>query len=102
METARKAAKEVHRVLGPQGLFYCDLRSADDSDFGEGEEAGPNTFVASDGFESGLVQHFFTFAEIQSLFDGLFRIIYSEISEHKMGENFQRKNSRWLLASEAI
>src|SRR6476620_8179785 len=84
-ETARLSAAEVRRVISPNGLFYCDLRSTDDFEYGVGEETAPNTFVVSHGFEEGLVQHFFNKAEIDALFDGLFRIIYSEISESKLG-----------------
>jgi len=51
---------------------------------------------------SGLVQHFFTLAEIKALFDGQFRIIYSEINERRMEPDFERRYSRWVLATEAI
>jgi ubiquinone/menaquinone biosynthesis C-methylase UbiE len=102
METAQKAAAEVHRVLRPNGLFYCDLRSTEDFEYGVGEQAGLNTFVVSDGYEKGLVQHFFSRAETEELFDGLFRILYSEITENKLGPDFQRKYSRWVFAAESL
>src|SRR5262245_22949557 len=102
MEIARKAAEEVRRVLSPGGLFYCDLRCAEDSDYGLGTHAGPNTFVVSEGYEKGLVQHFFTADDIRVLFDGLFRILYSEITERRFGPDYKRKNSRWLLAAESL
>jgi len=102
METARRAAEEVHRVLKPGGLFYCDLRSSDDFEYGQGEEVAPNTFVVSDGYERGLVQHFFSAPEIETLFDGLFRILYSEITERRLAPDFQRRYSRWILGAESI
>ena len=102
METAQKAVSEVHRVLQPNGLFYCDLRSTEDFEYGVGEQAGLNTFVVSDGYEQGLVQHFFSRAETEELFDGLFRILYSEITENKLGPDFQRKYSRWVFAAESL
>jgi len=102
METAQRAAAEVKRVLRPHGLFYCDLRSTEDFECGVGEQAGPNTFVVSEGYERGLVQHFFSPAETQSLFDGLFRILYSEITETRLGPDFQRKYSRWVFAAESL
>ena len=37
METAQIAAAEVRRVLKPKGLFYCDLRSTEDYEYGVGE-----------------------------------------------------------------
>jgi len=92
----------VHRVLQPKGLFYCDLRSTEDYEYGVGEEAGTNTFVVSEGYERGLVQHFFSRAETDELFDGLFRILYSEITENRLGPDFQRRYSRWVFASESL
>jgi ubiquinone/menaquinone biosynthesis C-methylase UbiE len=102
METARQAATEVHRVLKPKGLFYCDLRSTEDYEYGTGDQAGKNTFVVSEGYERGLVQHFFSRAETDELFDGLFRILYSEITESRLGPDFQRKFSRWVFATESL
>src|SRR5215203_5573538 len=102
METARRAAAEVTRILRPHSLFYCDLRSTDDFEYGVGEQAGPNTFVVSEGYERGLVQHFFSRAETETLFDGLFRILYSEITENRLGPDFQRKYSRWVFAAESL
>jgi SAM-dependent methyltransferase len=102
METARKAAEEVHRILRPKGLFYCDLRSTEDFEYGVGELAGQNTFIVSEGYERGLVQHFFSRAETDELFDGLFRILYSEITELRLGPDFQRKFSRWVFAAESL
>jgi hypothetical protein len=102
METAQKAAAEVRRVLKPKGLFYCDLRSTEDYEYGVGEPAGMNTFVVSEGYERGLFQHFFSRAEADELFDGLFRILYSEITELRLGPDFQRKFSRWVFATESL
>ena len=102
MKTALQAVTEVHRVLRRKGLFYCDLRSTDDYEYGVGEEAGPNTFVVSEGYERGLVQHFFSRAETEELFDGLFRILYSEITENRLCPDFQRRYSRWVFAAESL
>ncbi|HEY6805833.1 MAG TPA: class I SAM-dependent methyltransferase [Pyrinomonadaceae bacterium] len=102
MTVAEKAAREVHRVLSPQGLFYCDLRSSEDFEYGVGEELKKNEFIVTDGYEKGLVQHFFSEEEIRNLFDGLFRILYSEIHENRLGPDYKRKYSRWVLATEAI
>ena len=102
METARQAAREVQRVLKPGGLFYCDLRSTEDFEFGVGDQVAPNTFVVSEGYEKGLVQHFFSADETKALFDGLFRILYSEITENRLGPDFQRKYSRWVFATESL
>jgi SAM-dependent methyltransferase len=100
--TARNAAQEVNRVLKPGGLFYCDLRSSEDFEFGVGEQVEPNTFVVASGFEQGLVQHFFSAQDTEALFDGLFRIIYSEITERRLSPDFQRRYSRWIFATEKL
>jgi SAM-dependent methyltransferase len=101
-ELASAAVKEVRRVSSPTGLFYCDMRSTDDFEFASGTEVAPNTFVVESGYERGLVQHFFNRDEIQRLFDGQFRIIYSEITERRIEPDFKRKYSRWVVATEAI
>jgi 2-polyprenyl-3-methyl-5-hydroxy-6-metoxy-1,4-benzoquinol methylase len=49
-----------------------------------------------------LVQHFFSANETEALFDGLFRILYSEITENRLGPDFQRKYSRWVFATESL
>jgi SAM-dependent methyltransferase len=101
-ELAKAAVNEVHRVLTKGGLFYCDLRCADDFEYGTGTLVAPNTFVVDHGYEQGLVQHFFTLDEIKALFDGQFRIIYSEITERRLEPDYERRYSRWILAVEAI
>jgi SAM-dependent methyltransferase len=102
MKTARKAAEEVKRVLRPGGLFYCDLRCADDFEYGVGEQVEPNTFVVNAGYEKGLVQHFFTAEDTRLLFDGLFRILYSEITERRLAPDYQRRYSRWVFGVESL
>jgi len=102
MQTAKRAAEEVQRVLRPGGLFYCDLRSTEDFEYGIGEEAAPNTFVVGEGYEKGLVQHFFSPDETKALFDGRFRILYSEITENRLGPDFRQKYSRWVFATESL
>ena len=102
MKTARAAAEEVKRVLKPGGIFYCDLRCADDFEYGTGEQVEPNTFVVNAGYEQGLVQHFFTEEDARQLFDGLFRILYSEITERRLAPDYQRRYSRWIFAAESL
>jgi ubiquinone/menaquinone biosynthesis C-methylase UbiE len=100
MDEAKRAVAEVARVLTPKGLFYFDLKSADDTDFGVGEEADKNTFVVTDGFEKGLIQHFFTLDEIHELMGQLFRPIYVETHDYRLAPDFTRMISRWIIAAE--
>jgi len=100
MEQARKAMDEAARILTPGGLFYFDLKSADDVDFGRGQEAGLNTFVIEDGFEQGLVQHFFTLDEVHELMGKSFKPIYIESHDYRLGPDFTRMIARWIVATE--
>lgn len=100
MEDAKRAVSEVARIIKPGGLFYCDLKSADDAEFGVGEQAGTNTFVVSNGFEKGLVQHFFALSEVNELMNGLFRPLYIESHDYRLPPDFKRMIARWIVASE--
>jgi 2-polyprenyl-3-methyl-5-hydroxy-6-metoxy-1,4-benzoquinol methylase len=102
MDDATQAVREVARVLPSGGLFYFDLKSADDSEFGVGEEAATNTFVVTDGFEKGLIQHFFTLDEIHQLMGEHFRPIYIETHDHRLAPDFTRMIARWIVAAERL
>src|SRR5205823_2864358 len=102
MGEAKKAVDEVHRVLTPGGLFYCDLRSNEDMEAGTGREVDRNTYVIESGYEEGLAQHFFARDEIDDLFAGMFRTLYLEVHEHRIAPDLDRKFSRWVLALEKL
>ncbi len=102
IEQAQQAVSEVHRALKPGGLFYCDLRSTEDFECGTGEEVEPHTYLLKDGFEAGLVQHFFSLDEAQALLKGLFRILNIECSDRRIAPDFTRRYSRWAVASERV
>lgn len=75
-EIARESCREMHRVLRPGGLFYCDLISGDDSVHSRefsGEE------VVSAEHEQGTVQSYFNFEKIQELIRGAFSIVESRL-----------------------
>ena len=98
MPDAKTTAKEVARVLRPGGLFYLDLRSADDFECGVGEQVAPHTFVVADGFEAGLAQHFFDEAELHELIDGLFEPVYIETHDTRLAPDFKQMIARWIVA----
>ena len=100
MRQAQLAMKEAERVLTPGGLFYFDLKSADDSEFGQGEQSERNTFVINDGFEKGLVQHFFTLDEVHELMGNAFKPFYIESHDYRLGPDFTRMIARWVVATE--
>lgn len=69
---AQQAVPEVHRVLAPGGLFYCDLVSGDDSAHARefsGEE------IVEIEHERGTIQSYFNYPKIQSLFGQYFEIV---------------------------
>jgi len=71
-DIAKRACTEVARIIKPNGLFYCDVISGDDSahcrEF-SGEEIVETTH------ENGTVQLYFNFSMLKSLFEDLFEIV---------------------------
>ncbi|RSD35147.1 MAG: methyltransferase type 11 [Methanohalophilus sp.] len=78
---------EVKRVLKPKGYVYIKLRSTEDSECGRGDIVGPNTYILANGYEKGIIQHFFDQNEIKKLFDG-FTLLDLECNETKFSKNF--------------
>lgn len=123
---AKKAMREIRRVLANCGCIYITLRSTEDSEYGRGEEVDRNTFVLQEGYEKGLIQHFFDLEELQELLAG-FKIFDIEIYEQKFPDmytidkaflqsskgirkhidlsqptRFDLKYSRWHIAAEKV
>lgn len=123
---AKKAMEEIRRVLAPNGYIYITLKSTEDSEFGRGEEVEHNTFVLEEGYEKGIIQHYFDLEEIKELFEG-FKIFDIELYEERFPSAFtvnkaflqsskgdkkyidlsrhidlNLKYSRWYIAAEKI
>jgi len=64
---AKKAIREINRVCNTGGYLYLSLRSTESSEFGRGEKTDNNTFVLQEGYEKGIIQHFFDLKEIEEL-----------------------------------
>jgi len=79
---AKKAMKELHRVCSPGGYVYLALRSSEDSECGRGEKVADNTFVLKEGYEKGIIQHFFDLYEVKDLFEK-FKIFEIDLVEEK-------------------
>jgi len=84
---AKKAMQEIRRVLANCGYVYITLRSTEDSEYGRGEKVDRNTFVLQEGYEKGIIQHFFDLEEIQELLSK-FKILDIEIYEQKFPDMF--------------
>lgn len=123
---AQKALREIGRVSSNGAYIYITLRSTEDSEFGRGQEVGKNTFILQEGYEKGIIQHFFDFEEIKELLKG-FKVFDIECYEQKFpdvftvdkaflqsfkGErkfidlskpvNLNLKYSRWHIAAEKV
>lgn len=82
---AKKAINEIKRVSREGAYLYLTLRSTWDSEFGRGEEVEKNTFVLQEGYEKGLIQHYFDLEQVIELFGG-FRIFDIECHERRFPE----------------
>lgn len=82
---AKKAFQEIKRVCCDGGYIYITLRSAEDSEYGRGKEVGGNSFILQEGYEKGIIQHFFDLEEIGRLVKGL-KIFDIECHEEKFPE----------------
>ncbi len=122
---AKKAMEEIKRVCVPKGYIYITLRSTEDSECGRGEKVDKNTFVLQEGYEKGIIQHYFDLEEIKELFKG-FNVFDIELYEEKFpavysvdksflqsskgikkyidlsNPNFSLKHSRWYIAAEKV
>lgn len=122
---AKKAMEEIKRVCVPKGYIYITLRSTEDSECGRGEKVDKNTFVLQEGYEKGIIQHYFDLEEIKELFKG-FNIFDIELYEEKFPAvysvdksflqsskgikkyidlsnlNLNLKSSRWYIAAEKV
>jgi SAM-dependent methyltransferase len=123
---AKKALQEIHRVLTPEGYLFISLRSTDSSECGRGKKVAKNNFILAEGYEKGLIQHYFDLKEIKELLKG-FRVFDIELHEEKFPDLFtldksflqsfkgvkkyidlsksldlNLKESRWYIAAEKI
>ena len=86
-EKAKKAMEEIKRILVPGGYVCISLRSTEDCEFGRGKKVDQNTFVLEEGYEKGVIQHYFDFREIKELFKD-FKIFDLELHEEKFPSVF--------------
>jgi len=84
---AKKVLQEIVRASAKGAYIYITLRSTEDSEYGRGQEVEKNTFVLEEGYEKGIIQHFFDFGEIEELFTG-FKIFDIELYEQKFPDVF--------------
>lgn len=79
---AKKVMKEIRRICAPNAYVYVTLRSTKDSEFERGGKIEDNTFTLQEGYEKGIMQHYFDLGQIKELFKE-FNIFDIEMHEEK-------------------
>jgi 2-polyprenyl-3-methyl-5-hydroxy-6-metoxy-1,4-benzoquinol methylase len=64
---AKRIVDEVQCVSTPNAYIFLSLRSTADSECGRGEQLEENTYVLQEGYEEGMIQHFFDRQHIAEL-----------------------------------
>ena len=84
---AKRMMKEIRRVLISGGYVHIRLRSTEDCEFGRGKKVGHNTFVLAEGYEKGIIQHYFDLEEIEELFKG-FKVFDIEVYDERFPSSY--------------
>lgn len=64
---AKRIIEEIKRVSAPNAYIFLSLRSTTDSECGRGERVEENTYVMQEGYEQGMLQHYFDRQHIAEL-----------------------------------
>ncbi|MEM2100198.1 MAG: class I SAM-dependent methyltransferase [Thermoproteota archaeon] len=78
--------REIHRVLGQEGLLLANFVSVEDHRFGEGKKVEEGTFRIREEFEGHAIEelhHFFTEEEIFELLAGFAEVKTEPIRQHR-------------------
>jgi len=67
---AKEILNEIQLVSTSDAYMFLSLRSTADSECGRGEKVGENTYVLEEGYEQGMLQHFFDRRSIEELLEG--------------------------------
>ncbi|MEE8431983.1 MAG: class I SAM-dependent methyltransferase [Candidatus Desulfatibia sp.] len=96
------ALKDIHRILRPNGIIICSVRSTSNTLYfkgkREGREIEPGTFVIDVGGIAGLIYHFFSRQEIETTFSKYFTIssIEEKELEHTSYTSNDKKHRNWF------
>lgn len=99
----RNAAKEICRVLKPNGKAFIVVRNTEDYRYGKGKEIDKNTFLIQEENENkcafnenGMMMHFFELDEVKELFKDFTKVEIDEsIITH---ENGSYKDSNFIIS----
>ena len=84
---AKEALQEIRRVSAKGADIHISLRSTEDSEYGRGREVEKDTFILQEGYEKGIIQHFFDKGGVEELLQGL-RTFDIELYEEKFPSVF--------------
>jgi len=77
---AKKSIAEMKRVVKAGGFIFLTLISDQDCQFKNGEEVEKNSFNILEGYEKGLIQHYYDIEELNELFRE-FKVLDLELHE---------------------
>lgn len=98
----QKCIHEIHRTLCSGGLVYVTFTAPECSDYGNGKEIEPNTFILANGPEAGITHHFATQEEVVSQMS-TFRTIdlaYSVHTSPPRGNLPTYTSAQWIFKGE--
>ena len=100
----QKYIHEMYRTLRSGGMVYVTFISPECSDYGNGEQVEPNTFLLANGPEAGILHHFTTRGEITSWMS-MFKtvdLLHDVTPSPPQGNLPAYTSAQWIFLGEAI
>jgi len=98
LSDVERAVADIRRILRPGGLALLTLISTRDYSYRQGREVEPDTFVRENGYDSGILHHYFTEDGARRLL-GVFEMLTLRLEESDMTdqEGSIRHRSHWRV-----
>ena len=96
MADVQAAVKEMRRVLRARGMLFLRVPSTEHPEAATGKEIEPGTRLGIDAIDGDMPHHYFTCAELESLF-GDFEILSLEHKHHASEKDHTRPAASWSL-----
>lgn len=104
VSSIQKSIREMHRSLRSGGMIYVTFIAPECSDYGNGKEVEPNTFLLANGPEAGILHHFTTKNEVLS-WTSIFRMIdlvYDVHTSPPHGNLPAYTSAQWIFIGEKL